>query len=283
MHLFDQHQVSFVSVTQQFNTTTSMGRLTLNMLLSFAQFEREVTGERIRDKLAATKKKGLWVTGQPPLGYEAIEQKLVIVPEEAKVVQRIYEGYFECGSLMKLARLLSDEGHTTKRWSSRTGRTHGGLRLTPKYLYRILTNAIYIGKITHKDNVWPGQHEPIVEQTLWEKVQAAIHTQDRQSRHRWQHSHLLKGKIKTFEGHRMSPSGVQRDTKIEGRKRIVGYYVSQKAIKQGYRSCPIKTLNAHRLDELVRALALDYLHQHEALAVLHRHECRCVTTGCADH
>ena len=272
METFDKQNVSFVSVTQQFNTTTSMGRLTLNMLLSFAQFEREVTGERIRDKLAATKKKGLWVTGQPPLGYQAVDQKLVVVPEEAKVVRRIYEGYLECGSLMQLARVLSDEGHTTKRWTSRNGRAHGGQRLVPKYLYRILTNAIYIGKITHKEHVWPGQHEPIIEQALWDKVQAKIKKQNRQTRHRWSHSHLLKGKMRTYEGHRMSPSAVQRRTKVEGQRQIVRYYVSQKAVKQGYKSCPIKTINAHHLDELVRALVLNYLQQHETFNVLHQQE-----------
>lgn len=200
-----------------------------------------------------------------------MDQKLVIVPEEAEVVRRIYGGYLESGSLVKLAHKLSREGYTTKRWTSRSGCSHGGRRLTPKYLYRILTNAIYIGKITHKDNVWPGRHEPIIEQELWDRVRAAIEKQDRQTRHRWSHTHLLKGKMRTHEGHRMSPSAVQRSTK-DDRKRVVRYYVSQKAIKHGYKSCPIKALNAHHLDELIRALVLDYLHRHDSFDALHRQE-----------
>ena len=151
MRLFDERKVSFVSVTQQFNTTTSMGRLTLNMLLSFAQFEREVTGERIRDKLAATKKKGMWVGGQPPLGYRLEERQLVVIPEEAQLVRRIFRGRLAHPSLVELAQQLDEEGFTTKRWRSRGGNWHGGRRLTPKYLYRILTHPLYIGKIVHKE------------------------------------------------------------------------------------------------------------------------------------
>lgn len=272
MQVFDQHRVSFVSVTQQFNTTTSMGRLTLNMLLSFAQFEREVTGERIRDKLAATKKKGLWVTGQPPLGYRSVEQELRIVPEEAAMVRAIYEGYLENPSLMELSQRLSADGHTTKHWCSSRGRWHGGCRLTSKYIYRVLTNPIYVGKITHKGKVWPGRHEPIVAQSLWDRVQTAIEGRNHQARHRWSHTHLLKGKIKTGEGYTLSPSAVHQSTKTSGQKRLVRYYVSQKAIRQGCRNCSIKTLNAQHVDELVRALVLDYLRRHEAFNVLHSQE-----------
>ncbi|MFG0249348.1 MAG: recombinase family protein, partial [Phycisphaeraceae bacterium JB051] len=168
MKLFDEHQVCFVSVTQQFNTTTSMGRLTLNMLLSFAQFEREVTSERIRDKLAATKKKGLWVTGQPPLGYKVIDKHLHIHPDEVKLVEKIFRGYLESQSLLELAELLNAQGHNTKQWTSTRGITHGGKPLTPKYLYRVLTNPVYIGKITHNQHVWPGIHKPIIPRKLWD-------------------------------------------------------------------------------------------------------------------
>lgn len=227
MSRFDEHQVSFVSVTQQFNTTNSMGRLTLNMLLSFAQFEREVTSERIRDKLAATKKKGLWVTGQPPLGYKAVEKELLPIPGEAELVQKIYEGYLDCGSLIELAAKLNGEGYTTRRWKSNRGNWHGGRPLKPKGLHRILTNPVYIGKITHKEHVWPGKHKPIIPRKLWDEVQQAIERKDRQSRFRWQHPHLLKGKIKTDEGYTMSPSAVHRPVSKKvtdgGGKRLVQY------------------------------------------------------------
>ena len=268
MQLFDEHDVSFVSVTQQFNTTTSMGRLTLNMLLSFAQFEREVTGERIRDKLAATKKKGMWVGGQPPLGYKLKNRQLHIIPKEAVLIRKIFRGYFDKPSLVELAEQLNKQGFTTKRWNSVKGNGHGGRRLTPKYVYRILTNPLYIGKIVHKDKTWPGQHKPIINKPLWDRVQKTIGKQDEQMRHRWSHPHLLKGKLRTCDGFAMSPSAVHRP--ISGgkkQKRLVHYYVSQKAMRQGYKNCVIKTINANHLDDLVRALIIDCLN-HESLSHL---------------
>ncbi|MEM8739545.1 MAG: recombinase family protein [Planctomycetota bacterium] len=272
MQRFDEQEVSFVSVTQQFNTTTSMGRLTLNMLLSFAQFEREVTGERIRDKLAATKKKGLWVTGQPPLGYRTVEKELVAIPEEADLVRRVFEGYLEQPSLIELAARLNHSGGTTKRWLSSRDRWHGGKPMTPKYLYRVLTNPLYIGKITHKDKVWPGQHKPIIPRKLWDQVQQAIDKREKQTRHRWDHPHLLKGKLKTFEDATMSPGAVHRPSKTKGEKRLVCYYVSQKAVQKGYKHCPIKTINATHIDNLVRALVLDHL-DGESLEHLRHRDC----------
>ena len=259
MQIFDEHEVSFVSVTQQFNTTTSMGRLTLNMLLSFAQFEREVTGERIRDKLAATKKKGLWVGGQPPLGYRLKDRHLHIIPDEADLIRKIYEDYLATPSLIELTEKLNEQGHTTKRWRSRKGNDHGGRRLTPKYLHRILTNPLYIGRIVHKDKTWKGQHEPIIPRKLWNQVQQAIDKQLRQTRHRWTHPHLLKGKLRTHENFAISPGAVHRPASRKGEKRLIRYYVSQKALQQGYRNCPIKTINARHIDDLIRALVLDYL------------------------
>jgi site-specific DNA recombinase len=161
MQLFDDHRVSFVSVTQQFNTTTSMGRLTLNMLLSFAQFEREVAGERIRDKIAATFRRGVFVTGQPPLGYRRpregepgfVERKLLIVPEEAELVRSVYTGYLELRSLVALAARLNAAGHRTKLWTSSRGVPRGGKPFSASLVHRILTNPIYIGKIAHTRRV----------------------------------------------------------------------------------------------------------------------------------
>jgi len=159
MKVFDDRGISFVSVTQQFNTTTSMGRLTLNMLLSFAQFEREVTGERIRDKIAATKKQGLWAGGMSPLGYSLEKNRLTVIPEEAELVRMIYDGYLEHGSLVRLAEELNANGRTTKYWQSHNGKWHGGKVITTGYLNKALTNPVYVGIIKHKDNLWPGLHE----------------------------------------------------------------------------------------------------------------------------
>jgi len=278
MQTFDEHQVSFVSVTQQFNTTTSMGRLTLNMLLSFAQFEREVTGERIRDKIAATKRKGIWIGGIPPIGYRLPlendkshvtgDRTLRIVEPEAAIVRSIFEGYLETGSLVTLAKRLDKAGHTTKRWSSVLGKPHGGRRLTTTQLYRILNNPIYLGKITHtrgeKTEVYDATHIPIVSRVLWDKVHARMERIEHEARHRWTHTHLLKGKIRTFEDFAMSPGSVQKIAK--GAKSSVGarltrYYTSQKALKEGYANCPVKSINAGHLDDLVRAIVLDYVKQ----------------------
>ena len=290
MRVFDEHRVSFVSVTQQFNTTTSMGRLTLNMLLSFAQFEREVAGERIRDKIAATKKKGVWVTGPPPIGYrvdpDGVDRRLVIVPEEAKLIRAVFEGYLELGSLLELARRLNQQGFTTRRWTSSRERTHGGRALNTAFVYRLLTNPVYVGLITHTargssqairagtprtprtakakqaetvaTEVYPGLHEPIIERALWDRVQEKMKRIERQTSTSWTHSHLLKGKIRTSTDDAMSPGSVQQ-TLASGEQRRIAYYISQKAIKQGYASCPIKSINARHLDDLVRGVVLDHL------------------------
>jgi DNA invertase Pin-like site-specific DNA recombinase len=270
MELFDEKQVSFVSVTQQFNTSTSMGRLTMNMLLSFAQFEREVSGERIRDKIAATKKKGYWVGGTPPLGYrlQRVEESkgIYIIPEEAKLVRAIFTGYAMHQSLVEVTYHLNELGHTTKRWTSKSGRTHGGKPLTTKYIHGILTNRLYIGKITHtrnnKTDVYEGLHQSIIDQETWDSAQEIMKKQEKSELHSWTHPHLLKGKLRTSDGFAMSPSSTHRpltkrsETK---QKRLVRYYISQKAIKHGFKSCPIKTINAEHLDDLIRGLVISYL------------------------
>ena len=160
---FDKQGVSFVSVTQQFNTTTSMGRLTLNVLLSFAQFEREVTGERIRDKVAASKKKGMWMGGHVPKGYDRVEGKLIVNAEEAVAVRNIFLTYLECGCVRKLADRLKHSGIRSKRWTSSTGRQRGDVILSRGFLYHTLNNPIYIGKIAHQGKLHDGQHEPILD------------------------------------------------------------------------------------------------------------------------
>jgi site-specific DNA recombinase len=171
---FDARGVSFVAVTQQFNTTTSMGRLTLNVLLSFAQFEREVTGERIRDKIAASKKKGMWMGGVPPLGYDPEERRLVINPAEAKTVRHIYERYLELGSVRKLRTELNQRGIVSKIRVSKKGNRSGGCRFSRGALYELLANPIYIGEIRHKQERHPGLHEPILDRELWHRVQQRL-------------------------------------------------------------------------------------------------------------
>ena len=174
VELFDAHGVSFVAVTQQFNTTTSMGRLTLNVLLSFAQFEREVTGERIRDKIAASKRKGMWTGGVPPLGYDVRDRRLVVNPAEAKTVRSIYEKYLDLGCVRQLRRELNKRGIVSKVRVSQKGISSGGCRFSRGALYELLANPIYVGEVRHKQERYPGQHEPILARELWEKVQQRL-------------------------------------------------------------------------------------------------------------
>ena len=174
VEVFDAQGVSFVAVTQQFNTTTSMGRLTLNVLLSFAQFEREVTGERIRDKIAASKRKGIWMGGCPAIGYDVLDRRLVVNQAEATTVRQIYPRYLEVGSVPKLKKDLDRDGVVSKIRVSRKGIRSGGRSFSRGALYELLSNPIYIGEIRHKQERYPGQHEAILERELWEKVQQRL-------------------------------------------------------------------------------------------------------------
>src|SRR5258706_7587318 len=168
---FDAQGVSFVSVTQQFNTTSSMGRLTLNVLLSFAQFEREVTGERIRDKIAASKRKGMWMGGQLPLGYDLADRKLVINSEEAARIQHIYSRYVTLGCVAKLKNELDGAGIKSKQRISKAGSRSGGTTFSRGALYQLLHNRLYRGEAVHKDKTYPGEHEAIGSQELWDQMQ----------------------------------------------------------------------------------------------------------------
>lgn len=172
VEIFDEHKVSFVSVTQQFNTTSSMGRLTLNILLSFAQFEREVTGERIRDKFLASKKKGMWMGGAPMLGYDIKDRQLIVNIEEAKVVQHIFNRFLTLRSTTELVRELRAQGYRNKTFTSqKTKREHIGKPFNKNQLYRILQSRFYVGEVPHKDKSYPGLHEPIVRRKVWEEAQ----------------------------------------------------------------------------------------------------------------
>jgi len=174
VEVFDKHSVSFVSVTQAFNTTSSMGRLTLNVLLSFAQFEREVTAERIRDKFKASKEKGMWMGGRPLLGYDIKERKLIPNKHEVDRARYIFETYLEIGSAMELKKRLCREGIVSKQWVTQKGILAGGKPFSRGSLYDLLRNPIYVGKIRHKDKVYEGQHDAILDQDLWNQVQALL-------------------------------------------------------------------------------------------------------------
>jgi site-specific DNA recombinase len=223
---FDAKGVSFVSVTQQFNTTTSMGRLTLNVLLSFAQFEREVTGERIRDKIAASKKKGMWMGGVPPLGYTVRDRKLIIVESEAEAVRHIFRRYAELGSVRLLKAELEAHGIAGKRWTSAAGRRWGGNPLGRGALYLMLQNRIYRGEIVHKDQSYPGEHEAIIDPTLRDAVQARLaeNAVERSTGIRVKNPSLLAGLLFDGEGHRMTPTHAVKN----GRR--YRYYVSRPLI-----------------------------------------------------
>src|SRR5215468_270570 len=167
VEILDAEGVSFVSVTQQFNTTSSMGRLTLNVLLSFAQFEREVTGERIRDKIATSKKKGMWMGGNVPLGYDASERTLVINPAEAKIVRCIFDLYRELGSVRRVKEEADRLGLHTKRTIRKDGAERGGKPFTRGHIYAMLSNPIYTGQIAHRDQLYPGQHPALIDAETW--------------------------------------------------------------------------------------------------------------------
>ena len=180
VEVFDRRGVTFVSVTQSFNTTTSMGRLTLNILLSFAQFEREVIGERIRDKVAASRKRGMWMGGVPPLGYDVRNRKLVVNPAEAALVRLIFDRFLAIGSATVLAQELAEAGHRTKSWTTQSGRARLGRPIDKGFLYKLLGNRVYIGDAVHKGESHPGEHEPIIERKTWDRVRSVLAVNSRQ-------------------------------------------------------------------------------------------------------
>ncbi len=227
----DASDVSFVSVTQQFNTASSMGRLTLNVLLSFAQFEREVTAERIRDKIAASKKKGMWMGGLSPLGYNAVDKKLVVDKDEAKVVRTLFGRYLKLGSVRKLKQEADRQGLTTKKRKS-GGRCSGGLAFSRGHLYQLLHNPVYIGEVAHKGKTYPGQHDAIVDRKTWDTVQKMLDDQApaRTSVANTKQQCLLTGLAFDEQGDRLSPSHSRKD----GRR--YRYYISHRLMQGGDKS-----------------------------------------------
>jgi site-specific DNA recombinase len=228
VELFETHGVSFVSVTQQFNTTTSMGRLTLNVLLSFAQFEREVAGERIRDKFAASRRKGMWMGGTIPLGYDVKDRKLIVNEVEAERVRLIFQRYLALGCVSRLRADLDQKGIRSKQRILTSGRVLGDSSFERGALYHLLRNRIYRGDVVHKGVAYPGEHEAIVGDELWSAVQAKLSanlTSRRQAR--IESSALLTGLIFDDRGHRMSPAYTVR------RKHRYRYYISQAQLRGG--------------------------------------------------
>jgi len=226
VEVFEARGVSFVSITQQFNTTTSMGRLTLNVLLSFAQFEREVAGERIRDKIAASKKKGMWMGGLPPLGYDVRDRKLVVNEEEAQTVLHIFRRYVELRSVRTLKTELDAAGIRSKRRTFADGTAYGGHELSRGALYLMLQNRIYRGEITHKGDSYPGEHKAIVDKVLWEKVHAVLaeNRVDRATGADAKYPSLLAGLAFDESGERLTPThAVKKGTRYR-------YYVSKSLI-----------------------------------------------------
>src|SRR3989454_4131659 len=226
IELFDVHGVSFVSVTQSFNTSSSMGRLTLNVLLSFAQFERELIGERVRDKIAASKRKGLWVGGPVPLGYAAVDKKILVVPAEAAAVRTIFERYLELGSVRALAQDLDRRGIRSKPRRRSNGRTIGGGRFGVGALAHLLKNRFYIGEVVYRGEVHGGEQAPIVDRALFAAVQAKLAAQARARRCRLRGSPaLLSGRLFDTRGNRMSPTHANK------RGARYRYYVSQAVLQ----------------------------------------------------
>jgi DNA invertase Pin-like site-specific DNA recombinase len=237
VEIFDRNTVTFVSVTQSFNTTTSMGRLTLNILLSFAQFEREVIGERIRDKFAASRKKGMWMGGWAPLGYDIRDRKLIVNKAEAASVRTIFQQFSRIGSMTKLLPVLAKDGITAK----------SGKPIDKGYLYRVINNRAYIGEAVHKGKSYPGEHEAIIDRKLWDRVhdiltesprKRAMHT-------RAQTPALLKGLLFGPDGAAMTPTHTRRKGKL------YRYYVSTRVLKQAPDRCSVRRVPAGEIEAAV--------------------------------
>jgi site-specific DNA recombinase len=248
MATFEEHHVAFVSVTQQFNTAHSMGRLMLNVLLSFAQFEREIISERTRDKIAAARRKGKWSGGLPLLGYDVDPRgsKLVINTEEAQQVQAIFALYLKCGGLLATVQELEQRGWRNKRWQTRKGHVRGGSLFTKAGLHHLLTNVVYRGKVRYKKEVYHGEHQAIVDAQIWQEVQDRLSRHTR-SRERLSSGALLKGLLHCRPcGTAMTPTYASKN----GGRRY-GYYICTNALQRGRKSCPSRSLPGSAIEEWV--------------------------------
>jgi DNA invertase Pin-like site-specific DNA recombinase len=249
IEVFDRRNVSFVSITQQFNTTTSMGRLVLNILLSFAQFEREIIGERIRDKVAATKRKGMYTGGPPVLGYDVDRERkrLVVNPEEAELVRHIFARFVDTSCITGLVEELNAQGYATKSWTTKQGVTRAGKPWNKGYIYRLLNNPLYIGEVAHKDQRYPGEHEAIISSELWEQAHVILakRYRARGAHLRTQGPALLRGII------RCAHCDCAMGPVFTRRRRVYRYYLCQHASRNGHRTCPTRSLSAGEIEEVV--------------------------------
>lgn len=250
MEIFDQHDVAFVSVTQQFNTATSMGRLMLNILLSFAQFEREIIGERIRDKIAAQRRKGKWAGGIPVLGYDVDRSgpspKLVVNVTEAVQVRQIFEWYLQYGSLLPVVRELERQGWLNKEWVTKKGHRRGGRLFDKSSLHALLTNPIYRGQIKHKDQLYDGEHEPLVSNEIFDDVQKRLNQNGKSGGDRNKHNALLSGRLFCKACQRAM---VHSFTSKSNRR--YRYYLCSKANQNGRDACPSPSLKASEIEAVV--------------------------------
>ena len=248
---FEAHEVTFVAITQSLNTTTSMGRLTLNMLLSFAQYERELIGERVRDKIAASRARGMWMGGPVPLGYRVENRKLVVDEAGAATVRRVFEGFAEIGSGSRLLPILAAEGHVTK-----TGRP-----FDKGALYKLLVNRVYIGEAVHKGQSFPGEHEAIISRDLWDRVHGILAESPRArgAKNRATATALLRGLLFGPDGRAMSPSHPRKQG------RLYRYYVSQALLQGGTNDAPHRRLPAGEIEGLVMAQVRALLRQPEVV------------------
>ncbi|HUN95315.1 MAG TPA: recombinase family protein [Bradyrhizobium sp.] len=262
VELFDQHSVSFVSVTQSFNTTSSMGRLTLNVLLSFAQFEREVIGERVRDKIAASKAKGIWVGGSIPLGYASVNKKLVVVPEEAETVRLIFRRYLELGSITQLIEDLDRQGVRTRNQKLTSGKSRGNIRFGTGALSWLLRNRLYLGEVVYKGSIYAGEQPPILERELFDAVQTKLAAQatSRQLKIRTSAA-ILAGRIYDDRGNRMTPTHTNK------RGARYRYYVSHALLqKRNKEAGSLARVSAPELEAAVVKAAREYIIAHNGVS-----------------
>ncbi len=265
VEIFDERKVTFVSVTQAFNTTTSMGRLTLNILLSFAQFERELAGERVRDKIAASRQRGIWMGGMPPLGYDVVERKLVPNAEEAQLVREMFSRFAALPSMATLVKDLRARGVTSKTWITTKGTEHKGKLIDKPAIYKIFSNAVYVGIAAYKGQHYPGEHEAIVERSVWDAVQALLRSRNTKSAaasspRETRAPTLLRGLLFSTEGRAFTPGWTSKGTKY------YGYYVNTDAIRLGKDACDVRRIPAGEIESVVVEQLRSLLRTPEVLA-----------------
>ncbi len=265
VEIFDEQKVTFVSVTQAFNTTTSMGRLTLNILLSFAQFERELAGERVRDKIAASRQRGIWMGGMPPLGYDVVDRKLVPNPAEAQIVREMFTRFAAVPSMAMLVRDLRAREVTSKSWTTVKGVERKGKLIDKGYVYKIFNNPVYIGVAAYKGHHYPGEHAAIIDRSLWDTVQALLrsgtpHAKGSSAPRETRAPSLLRGLLFSERGRAFTPGWT-----VKGQK-YYRYYINTDAIKLGKDACDVRRMPAGEIKTVVVEQLRQILRSPEVLA-----------------